>query len=56
MSGLDQLLDERIRAVPDWPVPGVTFRDITPLLADPAGIPAVVDGIRAGLTLSLIHI
>jgi len=50
MSGIDQLLDERIRAVPDWPVPGVTFRDITPLLADPAGIPAVVDGIRAGLT------
>jgi adenine phosphoribosyltransferase len=49
MSELDRLLDERIRAVPDWPVPGVTFRDITPLLADPAGIPAVVDGIRAAL-------
>jgi adenine phosphoribosyltransferase len=49
ISELDRLLDERIRAVPDWPVPGVTFRDITPLLADPAGIPAVVDGIRAGL-------
>jgi len=49
MSELDRLLDERIRAVPDWPVPGVTFRDITPLLADPAGLPAVVDGIRAGL-------
>jgi adenine phosphoribosyltransferase len=50
MSELDRLLDERIRAVPDWPVPGVTFRDITPLIADPAGIPAVVEGIRAGLT------
>ena len=49
MSELDRLLDERIRAVPDWPVPGVTFRDITPLIADPAGIPAVVEGIRAGL-------
>jgi len=24
----------RIRSVPDWPEPGVTFRDITPLLAD----------------------
>ena len=33
---LDALLDERVRAVPDWPVPGVTFRDITPLLARPA--------------------
>ncbi len=49
MSELDRLLDERIRAVPDWPVPGVTFRDITPLLADPAGIPAVVAGIRTAL-------
>lgn len=49
MPGLEELLDTRIRSVPDWPVPGVTFRDITPLLADPAGIPAVVDGIRAGL-------
>jgi adenine phosphoribosyltransferase len=52
MPELDRLLDERIRAVPDWPVPGVTFRDITPLLADPAGLPAVLDGIRAGLVES----
>jgi adenine phosphoribosyltransferase len=50
MSELDRLLDERIRSVPDWPVPGVTFRDITPLLADPAGLETVVDGIRDSLT------
>lgn len=53
MSGsdpvLEQLLDAGIRAVPDWPLPGVTFRDIGPLLADPNGIPAVVDGIRTAL-------
>jgi hypothetical protein len=24
-----------IRTVPDWPAPGVQFRDITPLLQDP---------------------
>ncbi len=46
---LDALLDERVRAVADWPVPGVTFRDITPLLADPRGLPAVVAGIVAGI-------
>lgn len=49
MPTLDELLDTRIRAVPDWPAPGVVFRDITPLLADPAGIPAVVDGLAAAL-------
>lgn len=48
-TGLDSLLDERVRAVADWPVPGVTFRDITPLLADPRGLPAVVAGIVAGI-------
>lgn len=30
----DYLL-EHIRTVPDWPAPGVQFRDITPLLQDP---------------------
>jgi adenine phosphoribosyltransferase len=27
-------LEAKIRAVPDWPTPGVVFRDITPMLAD----------------------
>ncbi len=31
-----------IRDVPDWPTPGVTFKDITPLLADGATLRAVV--------------
>ena len=30
-------LEPHIRDVPDWPEPGVVFKDITPLLADPAG-------------------
>jgi adenine phosphoribosyltransferase len=31
-------LKERVRNVPDWPEPGVTFRDITPLLRDPEAL------------------
>jgi adenine phosphoribosyltransferase len=28
-------LAEKVREVPDWPQPGVSFKDVTPLLADP---------------------
>ena len=34
MSELDEL-KRHIRTIPDWPKPGVMFRDITPLLQDP---------------------
>jgi adenine phosphoribosyltransferase len=32
-----------IRSVPDFPMPGILFRDVTPLLRDPAGLRQVVD-------------
>lgn len=36
---------ELIRTVPDFPQPGVLFRDITPLLADPRGFHIVLDAL-----------
>src|SRR5690348_2450541 len=32
-----------IRDIPDWPKPGVMFRDITPMLADPAGLALAIE-------------
>jgi len=40
-----ELIDRLVRPVEDWPVPGVTFRDITPLLADPDALREVVDSL-----------
>lgn len=36
-----------IRDVPDFPSPGITFRDITPLLAQPAAMRDVLDRLLA---------
>ncbi len=41
------LIERWVRPIPDWPVPGVTFRDITPLLAEPSAFAAVVDALAA---------
>ncbi|MEO7129660.1 MAG: adenine phosphoribosyltransferase [Rhodoferax sp.] len=35
MSSTTDFLRAHIRTVPDWPAPGVQFRDITPLFQDP---------------------
>ena len=36
-----------IRDIADFPKPGILFKDITPLLADPAGLEAAVDELVA---------
>lgn len=40
------LLKTKIRTVPDWPVPPVRFRDITPILEDPTCYTYLVDWMR----------
>ena len=44
---LDTTLDRLVRDVPDWPKPGVLFKDITPLLGDADGFALVVDSLVA---------
>lgn len=53
MSGLgtdepvaaEQALRALIRDIPDFPQPGILFKDITPLLASPAALRSAVDGL-----------
>src|SRR5256885_2446190 len=40
-------LKEHVRDIPDYPKPGIVFRDITPLLAAPEAFAASVDGLSA---------
>ncbi|WP_046503362.1 adenine phosphoribosyltransferase [Streptomyces odonnellii] len=47
-DSLRELLLSRIRDVADYPEPGVMFKDITPLLADPKAFTALTDAL-AGL-------
>jgi adenine phosphoribosyltransferase len=42
-SSLASFLREHIRTVPDWPEPGVQFRDITPLLQNPRVFRVLID-------------
>ena len=47
MNANQQLILDLIRDVPDWPKPGVVFKDITPLLGDARGFCAAVDELVA---------
>lgn len=50
-------LKAHIRDIPDFPKPGVLFKDITPLLEDPAAFQASIDALAercAGRSIDLI--
>jgi adenine phosphoribosyltransferase len=36
-------LQAKIRSIPDFPIEGILFRDITPILQDPASLRAAID-------------
>jgi adenine phosphoribosyltransferase len=44
-TGVD--LRARIRDIPDFPKPGIVFKDITPLLLDPVALDAAIEGLAA---------
>jgi adenine phosphoribosyltransferase len=45
---LTESIRDRIRDVPDFPSPGIVFKDITPLLADAALFGEVISALAAG--------
>src|SRR5215472_3115461 len=46
-TDIARLITSHVRDVPDYPQPGVLFKDITPLLAEPAAFAAVVDALAS---------
>ncbi len=50
-------LESYVRTIPDYPKPGIMFRDITTLIADPVGFRASVDGLLVPfLTMEIDHV
>lgn len=39
-------LEDYVTSIPDFPEPGIIFRDVTTILQDPDGLAMAVDGIR----------
>ena len=47
MTGPAELLGAHVRDIPDFPKPGIVFKDITPLLADAAAFQQSIDILAA---------
>ena len=47
-TGLAELIAARVRDIPDYPKPGIVFKDITPLLADGSAFKSVVTALASG--------
>lgn len=49
-SDIDSSLKHRIREIEDFPIPGIRFKDIAPLLAEPSSITKVLDALQEAIT------
>ena len=47
MRSLEESLRAHIRDIPDFPKPGIVFKDVTPLFADASTLKATVDAVTA---------
>ena len=48
---------ELIRTIPDWPTPGVMFKDITPALADPEALFDLIESLsQPFLDIDITHV
>lgn len=45
MDNFDRYLKCSIRSIPDFPKPGILYRDITPILSDPVGLNGIIDSL-----------
>ena len=42
-------IEDYVRSIPDFPEPGIIFRDITTVLQDPDGLKLAIDGLKERL-------
>ena len=49
-----EVIQHRTRVVADFPVPGVLFRDVTPVLAEPDGVVLVAPALAGGTDFDLV--
>ena len=42
-------IDQYVRSIPDFPEPGIIFRDITSIIQNPVGLKKSIDGIVENL-------
>lgn len=50
VEGFMMRLDSKIRVIPDFPKPGISFKDITPLLQDPEYFREAIDSLAQRLS------